>query len=328
MNDSKNILYFEEEGISNNEIIVFIHSNLLSNWIWINQRDYFKDFHCIYLDLPNHGNSYFANEFSIETSSKIIKELIQEKAYDSRNNNKIKKVNLVGVSLGGQIALYLLSKYPALVDNVIVSGVNLYEDPKEDDFNNVVSMMNIFKMDILDKKPNKFLIKALLAEYGLEKKYYEFIKESNEKISIESFNSITKESLKFKIPKIENSKTKNKNNRKSKYKNNENNKYKNNKSNKKNSKNNNTNNKRDNNGENLLVLFGTKEYPKVKKSASLIKDIFNKAHVFGVYRSLHLWNIIDYEWFNEVVKDFICNKSYNLNNKDYLIEDIYLEIYN
>ncbi len=186
------------------------------------------------MDLPNHGNSYFANEFSIETSSKIIKELIQEKAYDSRNNNKIKKVNLVGgVSLGGQIALYLLSKYPALVDNVIVSGVNLYEDPKKDDFNNVVSMMNIFKMDILDKKPNKFLIKALLAEYGLEKKYYEFIKESNEKISIESFNSITKESLKFKIPKIENSKTKNKNNRKSKYKNNENNKYKNNKSNKK-----------------------------------------------------------------------------------------------
>ena len=48
MNDSKNILYFEEEGISNNEIIFFIHSNLLSNWVWINQRDYFKDFHCIY----------------------------------------------------------------------------------------------------------------------------------------------------------------------------------------------------------------------------------------------------------------------------------------
>lgn len=30
--------------------------------------------------------------------------------------------------------------------------------------------MNIFRMDILDKKPDKFLIKALLAEYGLEKK--------------------------------------------------------------------------------------------------------------------------------------------------------------
>jgi hypothetical protein len=316
MNDSKNILYFEEEGISNNEIIVFIHPNLLSNWIWINQRDYFKDFHCIYLDLPNHGNSYLKNEFSIETSSELIKELIQEKVHDSRNNNNIKKVNLVGVSLGGQIALYLLSKYPDLVDNVIVSGVNLYEDPKEADFNNVVAMMNIFRMDILDKRPNRFLIKALLAEYGLEKKYYKFIKESNEKISIESFNSITKESLKFKIPKIENNKIKNKINRKNKHKNNKNNNIKNN------IKNDNIKNKRDNNGENLLVLFGTKEYPKVKKSASLIKDIFNKAHVFGVYRSLHLWNIIDYEWFNEVVKDFICNKSYNLNNKDYLIEDI------
>ncbi|WP_225370744.1 alpha/beta fold hydrolase [Methanobrevibacter arboriphilus] len=268
MNDSKNILYFEEEGISNNEIIVFIHPNLLSNWIWINQRDYFKDFHCIYLDLPNHGNSYLGNEFSIETSSEIIKELIQEKTHDSRNNNKIKKVNLVGVSLGGQIALYLLSKYPGLIDNVIVSGVNLYEDPEEDDFNNIVSMMNIFRMDILDKKPDKFLIKALLAEYGLEKKYYEFIKESNEKISIESFNSITKESLKFKIPKIENNKTKNKDNRKNKHKTNKNNNINNN------IKNDNAKNKRDNNGENLLVLFGTKEYPKVKKICKFNKGYF------------------------------------------------------
>jgi len=286
MIDSNNILYFEEEGISNNELVIFIHSNLLSNWIWINQRNYFKDFHCIYLDLPNHGNSYSEGEFSIKKSSELIKELIQEKTYDN-HDEKVKRVNLVGVSLGGQVALYILSKYPDLVDNVIVSGVNLYENPEEKYIDDIISRMNMLKIDILDKKPIKFLIKALLAEYGLGKQYYKFIRKSNEKISSESFSSITKESLKFKIPKIEND------------------------GNKK---------KKDNNGENLLVLYGTKEYSKVKKSAILIKDIFSKSHVFGVYRSLHLWNIIDHEWFNEIVKDFIYNNSDGLSEKDYLFE--------
>ncbi|WP_333658311.1 hypothetical protein, partial [Methanobrevibacter sp.] len=71
--------------------------------------------------------------------------------------------------------------------------------------------------------------------------------------------------------------------------------------------------------ENLLILYGTKEYPRVKTSARLIKDVFNQAEIFGVYRSIHLWNIIDYEWFNEIVKDFLCNKKNDLKNKDYLI---------
>ncbi len=346
--ENSNIMYYDEEGTSNDEIIIFIHSNLLSNWIWINQRDYFRDFHCIYLDLPNHGKSHFDNEFSIEKSTELIKSLIQEKSLglsnDTNSNRKTKKVNLVGISLGGQIALDLLAKYPELIDKVVVSGVNLYENPEENDFHEVISMMDLLKINILDKKPEKFLIKALLAEYGIKKDYAPFIKESYAKISKKDLNSITKESLKFTIPNdigsfnkkgfnkdnkseikynniSEISKNSNKNNNINNINDNNLNNNKNNNINNNNLNNNNNNFEISNNNEyeNLLILYGTKEYPRVKTSARLIKDVFNQAEIFGVYRSIHLWNIIDYEWFNEIVKDFLCNKKNDLKNKDYLI---------
>ncbi|MEA4957479.1 2-succinyl-6-hydroxy-2,4-cyclohexadiene-1-carboxylate synthase [bioreactor metagenome] len=330
--ENSNIMYYDEEGTSNDEIIIFIHSNLLSNWIWINQRDYFRDFHCIYLDLPNHGKSHFDNEFSIEKSTELIKSLIQEKSLglsnDTNSNRKTKKVNLVGISLGGQIALDLLAKYPELIDKVVVSGVNLYENPEENDFHEVISMMDLLKINILDKKPEKFLIKALLAEYGIKKDYAPFIKESYAKISKKDLNSITKESLKFTIPNdigSFNKKGFNKDNKSEIKYNNiseiSKNSNKNNNINNNNLNNNNNNFEISNNNEyeNLLILYGTKEYPRVKTSARLIKDVFNQAEIFGVYRSIHLWNIIDYEWFNEIVKDFLCNKKNDLKNKDYLI---------
>ncbi|MBZ9571529.1 alpha/beta fold hydrolase [Methanobrevibacter sp. TMH8] len=281
-------LYYEEKGNSNEEMIIFLHSNLLSNWIWKNQRNSFENYHCIYLDLPNHGNSYYGLDFSIEKSARIIKDLIKEK---SNIGSKTKKVHLVGISVGGQIILYLLAKYPELIDTAIVTGVNIYEKPRKKFINEIIAMLDRLKLDILDKKSDKFLIKALLAEYGLEKQYYDDLKESTRQIINNNcvdddynhnLNNITKKSLEFKIPKIE-------------YSENNSNDY-----------------------SNLLILYGTKEYPKIQKSANLIKNSFKNAKIFSVYRSIHLWNVIDYEWFNEIVKDFIANKNLDLNEKPYL----------
>ena len=298
----KNNIYYEEKGESSKDLIIFIHSNLLSNWIWKNQRNSFENYHCIYLDLPNHGNSYFDDGFSIEKSGELIKDLIEEKSTPKNLNSdtKTKKVHLIGVSVGGQIILYLLAKYPELIDTTIVTGVNIYENPEKEFIDNTIAMLNKLKSNILDKKSNKFLIKAILAEYGLGKEYYDDLKLATENIinknsynttnnnSNNNFennlnlNQITKESLEFKIPKIKSSP-----NNKSDYK-------------------------------NLLILYGTKEYPKVHKSANLIKNTFENAQIFSVYRSIHLWNIIDCEWFNETAKDFIVNKSIDLNEKPYL----------
>ncbi|MDR2967141.1 MAG: alpha/beta hydrolase [Methanobacteriaceae archaeon] len=291
MNMDINNLYFEEYNNNKNEAIIFLHSNLLSNWIWKYQKNSFNNHHCIFIDLPEHGKSQTGNNFSIDKSAEIIKSFIEKRL-------KGKQVHLVGIAIGGQIILQLLAKYHELIETATITGVNLQtsvrstankdenlanllSDIRNEKIDQSLAVIKELKIEILDKKKPDFIIKGYLAEYGLGKEYLKSLKESIYSIDEKNLISITEESFKFKLPEIDINHCKKEN-------------------------------------INLLVLYGTKEYPKVKKSAKIIEDHFNNTQIFSVYRSIHLWNIHDCEWFNEVIDEFISNKKLNLNEKPYL----------
>lgn len=258
-------LYYLEKGKENKEAIIFIHSTLLSNWIWEKQE--FNDYHCIYLDLIDHGKSQTKMPFSIENCVELIKNMIT-------NDLKDKKVHLVGIAIGGTIIIDLLYKYQDIVETAIISGVNIKNKFISKDDKRIEELLNGLrecKINILDKKPSNFIIHGFLAEYGIGKKYFNQLKQS---INTNNFIKITEKYLKYRIP-------------------NENNNF-----------------------SNLLILYGTKEYPKVIKSAKIIQNHFPKSKVFSAKRAIHLWNIIEYEWFNETTIEFIKNK--NLKNKNYI----------
>ena len=77
-----NDLVYEEIGEENDETILFLHTKLLDKWIWTLQKKghekYFKDYHCIFLDLPHHGESKSEGEFTIKKSSQEISEFIKD----------------------------------------------------------------------------------------------------------------------------------------------------------------------------------------------------------------------------------------------------------
>ena len=62
-------------------------------------------FYCIALDLPGHGKTVSSDhsEYSIEKTSESIIQFL--------NSQNIKQANLLGYSMGGRIAYYLLTKY-------------------------------------------------------------------------------------------------------------------------------------------------------------------------------------------------------------------------
>ncbi|MDR1819016.1 MAG: hypothetical protein LBR15_02045 [Methanobrevibacter sp.] len=290
----KEKLYYVEEGKENNEAIIFIHSNLLSNWVWNRQKSQFKDYHCIYLDLIDHGKTQVNMGFSIKNCRELIKNIII-------NDLKYKKVHLVGIAIGGTIIIDLLYKYPNIIETATISGVNIknFDDieynvneksvnklkmPDEiKNINNIIinqenkriqyllSSIKECKNNILDKKPSNFIISGFLAEYGIGKEYFDRLKET---IKINNFIKVSEEYLKYRSP------------------------------------------NETNNFPHLLILYGTKEYPKVAKSAELIQNQFPKSKIFSIYRAIHLWNIINYEWFNETLIEFIVNK--NIKDKDYI----------
>jgi len=115
-------VYFQESGNKAAATIVFIHGGGVSSWIWKEQLDYFKDYHCLTIDLPGHGKSIDAGQISIRESAYQIAELIEKHANG-------KKAHLVGHSLGAKVIVELLSFKPELVVHAIVASALFRQIP-------------------------------------------------------------------------------------------------------------------------------------------------------------------------------------------------------
>jgi pimeloyl-ACP methyl ester carboxylesterase len=114
--DSHNLmLYTYESGSSSSPAIVFLHGGGLSGRQWQPQLDRLSDFYCLAPDLPEQGKSIEVKPFTLDDSAQQIAQLIRDRVPS-------KKAHIVGLSLGGAVALTLMRLYPEVVDHVIVSG--------------------------------------------------------------------------------------------------------------------------------------------------------------------------------------------------------------
>lgn len=277
-----NNLAYDEIGEENSETILFLHAKLLDKWIWKKQKEdydkYFKGFHCIFLDLPNHGDSKSEEEFSIEKSSIEISEFIAH----ILNHKDIKKINIVALGIGGSIAIEILNENPKIIDNLILSGLEI-ADYKESELDSVANGLAKAQSEYLNEKSDIFITKAYLRYFGISKEHYNDVERILD-ISISDERKIAFESLNYTIPES--------------LKNNENIIEK----------------------DNVLIIYGSKEDLNCTKSAIDLKNIFLNAKLVEIIKGNHLWNIIDYELFNTTISDFIKSGNIGENPKIRILE--------
>lgn len=191
MRDMKTILYYDEEGEKNKNIILFLHSKNLANLVFDEQRNFFKKYHCIYLNLPNHYKNPKNSIFTIKKASENIKDFIKPK--------KKGEINLIGIGLGGQIAIELLSNYPELINKVIISGVETIDNEEwKSKKDSIINILDKTK-DILDSKNVEFLTLAYLRYFNMKKSYYKKIFKCFEKESLENTKNISYESFNYRL---------------------------------------------------------------------------------------------------------------------------------
>lgn len=180
-------LEYDEIGEKNKESILFLHGAGLGSWIWKNQCLKLTDFHCVVIDLPGHGKNQ-ANPFQLQTASEKILELIKEHG---------KTTHVVGLSLGGQIALEMLNNSPEVLGNVIITGVPIRTPEKTDNFEKLVEYV---LQEYASQKNRDFLIKAYIRNYNISKDYFELLKSSTTIIPPEEIKRIFKANMLFEIP--------------------------------------------------------------------------------------------------------------------------------
>ena len=105
---------YDIEGPVNARPIVFIHGTRLSRSMWRPQMDDLRDtYRVIALDLPGHG-ALAGRPFSVERASDHVARVIEEAAGG--------RSVVVGLSLGGYVAMDLAARRPELVRGLVLSG--------------------------------------------------------------------------------------------------------------------------------------------------------------------------------------------------------------
>ena len=107
-------LAFTEVGEGHSDTLLFIHGLGENMQTWVRNIEELKhSYHCIAIDLPGHGQSQagdypYTPFFFAETIAAFLQQ------------QNINQVNLIGHSLGGQIAIVLAISKPALVNKLIL----------------------------------------------------------------------------------------------------------------------------------------------------------------------------------------------------------------
>lgn len=103
----------------NGEILILLHGNDEDSTFFVHQLDYFSSkYKVIAIDTRGHGQSPRGNKpFTIR---QFVNDL-----HDYLDENNLTKVNLLGFSDGGNIALLFAIQYPNYMNKLIVDGANL-----------------------------------------------------------------------------------------------------------------------------------------------------------------------------------------------------------
>ncbi|MCB8563842.1 alpha/beta fold hydrolase [Fusobacterium ulcerans] len=107
------------------ETLVFIHSYLWDKEMWRPQiEELKKDFRCIAIDLPNHGESEnVVGSISLNEIGRDISDLLKEL--------KIEKYSYVGLSVGGMLVPYIYNLDKDKINKIIIMDSYVGEESFE-----------------------------------------------------------------------------------------------------------------------------------------------------------------------------------------------------
>jgi pimeloyl-ACP methyl ester carboxylesterase len=107
-----------EAGPPRAPTIVLLHGGGLGAWSWRPCLELLStDWHCLAPRLPGHGADA-SRPFTFDRAIALVQELIASRATGG-------VAHVVGLSLGGQLALAVAAGRPALVDRLVVTGANV-----------------------------------------------------------------------------------------------------------------------------------------------------------------------------------------------------------
>ena len=110
--------YIQTEGVNTNPPLLFLHGFMGSTKEWLEVIEKFSEkYYCLLVDLPGHGKTVTTDDTDYtmpECAHQLIKTLRDRFTFES--------YNLIGYSMGGRLAYYLLLENPELFHSALIAS--------------------------------------------------------------------------------------------------------------------------------------------------------------------------------------------------------------
>ncbi|TDE47086.1 alpha/beta fold hydrolase [Flavobacterium rhamnosiphilum] len=145
------MLYSKIEGSGQPLLILHGFLGMSDNWKTLGTQ-FAADFQVHMLDLRNHGRSLHSEEFSYEV-------MVQD-VFEYCEANNLENINVIGHSMGGKVAMLLVTTHPELVSKLIVAdiGPKFYPQHHQD----ILAGLNAVDFSI---KPTRNEVEAIMSQY-------------------------------------------------------------------------------------------------------------------------------------------------------------------
>lgn len=181
-------MHFEEYGDEDAPLLVFLHGGGVGTWMWDKQISYFSPrYHCVAIDLPEHGRSKDGANFTISSSAEKVFDIVER-------ISKGKKVVMIGFSLGAQIIIQILSVKPNLIDVAMINSALARPIPR---FQKLIGPS--VKMTFPFVK-NKFFSKLQAKTLYIDEGHFETYYEETNRMKPDTLIRVMEENMNFAIP--------------------------------------------------------------------------------------------------------------------------------
>ncbi len=177
-------MHLHSAGAPGAPTILFLHAAGTSGWMWEPVVECLSDrFHCLVPDLPGLGQSASLPWRSLDTTADDLAELLVRQGAGGQ-------AHVVGLSLGGYVALRLLARRPDGLDRVVLSGVNVLPFPRP-------GLMRLMGLAMLPVMKRDILLKAQARALRIPEDRIEGYRASAKALSLRAFLRIGHELMAF-----------------------------------------------------------------------------------------------------------------------------------
>ena len=180
-------LYTQEFGPANAPTIIFLHGGGVGGWMWKPQIAQLKDkYHLLVPDLPEQGQSVEVKPMTLQNAAAQVAELIRTRAHGGH-------AHVVGLSLGAQTAIEMLSRTPEVIDHAMASGPLMRPLPG-------IGTTNLMAKMYWPFRNATWLVKWNMDGLGVPQEYFEEFRKDTATLTIDGFVRMTLANGKNHVP--------------------------------------------------------------------------------------------------------------------------------